>query len=221
MRFVELYSRGWAVAWDAARALLPCDAAADDAAQQVFLGLWDQGPDAWREDLPRRYFERAGRNQAQKWLERRSRSVPLPDPGSRLWVAADRRPDQLVVSAERAQLVREALETLPDRCRSVMRLVLDERLTNREIADRLGVGVKAVEKQKARARRLLRKELDGTLGEATSEVSSFQDGGGGPVDRSTVYTGRAAGSGHPSGCTQAHAAPQPNPRRGTWLEIWH
>lgn len=165
------------MAWSAARALLPCDAAADDTAQQVFLGLWDQGPDAWREDLPRRYFERAGRNQAQKWLERRSRSVPLPDPGSRPWVAADRGPHELVVRAERAQLVREALETLPDRCRSVMRLVVDERLTNREIADRLGVGAGAVEKQRARARRLLRKELDGTLGEATSDVSPFEDGG--------------------------------------------
>lgn len=178
MRFAELYSRGWPVAWSAARALLPCDAAADDAVQQVFFGLWEQGPDAWREDLPDRYFDRAGRNQAQKWLERRSHKVPLPDPGSRAWVAADRRPDELVVRAERARLVREALEVLPDRCRTVMQLLLDEDLTNREIADRLGVGVGAVEKQKARARRLLRKELDGTLKDATSEVSSFEDGGG-------------------------------------------
>lgn len=124
-----------------ARALLPCDAAADDAAQRVFLGLWDEGPDAWREDLPDRYFERASRNQAQKWLERRSRNVPLPDPGSRVWVAADRRPDEVAERTERARLVREALEVLPDRCRTVVELLLDEDLTNSEIADRLGVGV--------------------------------------------------------------------------------
>lgn len=180
MRFVELYRTRWPVAWSAARASLPCDAAADDAVQRVFLGLWDQGPDAWREDLPDRYFERAGRNQAQKWLERRSRNVPLPEPSSRVWVAADRRPDELLVRAERERLVREALEVLPDRCRAVVELLLDEDMTNREIADRLGVGVGAVEKQMARARRLLRNELDGTLGEATTEVSSFEDGGGRP-----------------------------------------
>ncbi|MFT3830081.1 MAG: sigma-70 family RNA polymerase sigma factor [Opitutaceae bacterium] len=58
------------------------------------------------------------------------------------------------------ELLEHAIAALPAGCRSVLRLRHHEQLSHREIADRLGIAVSTVEKQHARALRLLRASLD-------------------------------------------------------------
>lgn len=47
------------------------------------------------------------------------------------------------------------LERLPPRCRQAMRLIVYDNLTHAEVADRMQISVKAVEKQVARGYRQL------------------------------------------------------------------
>ena len=57
------------------------------------------------------------------------------------------------------QFLQSAIDDLPPGCREVLLLRKVELLSHREIADRLGIAVSTVEKQHARALRLLRAAL--------------------------------------------------------------
>ena len=65
---------------------------------------------------------------------------------------------QVMARQELAQL-EQAIAQLPEGCRAVLLLRKVELLSHREIADRLGIAVSTVEKQHARALRLLRAAL--------------------------------------------------------------
>lgn len=66
---------------------------------------------------------------------------------------------QQVMARQELQLYEEALAQLPPGCRSVLLLRKVELLSHKEISERLGIAVSTVEKQHARALRLLRAAL--------------------------------------------------------------
>lgn len=75
--------------------------------------------------------------------------------------------EQVMARQELAQL-EQAIAQLPKGCRTVLLLRKVELLSHREIAGRLGIAVSTVEKQHARALRLLRALLPGELAQATT-----------------------------------------------------
>jgi RNA polymerase sigma factor (sigma-70 family) len=66
---------------------------------------------------------------------------------------------QQVMARQELQLLEQAIARLPEGCRTVLLLRKIELLSHQEIADRLGIAISTVEKQHARALRLLRVEL--------------------------------------------------------------
>ncbi len=66
---------------------------------------------------------------------------------------------QTVMARQELQQLREAIDRLPPGCRAVLLLRKVELLSHREISDRLGIAISTVEKQHARALRLLRAAL--------------------------------------------------------------
>jgi len=68
-------------------------------------------------------------------------------------------PDDLLLAKERAEMLREALETLPEKYRTVIRLRHEEELEYQEIADRLGHPLGTVKAHLFRARKMLYKRL--------------------------------------------------------------
>jgi RNA polymerase sigma factor (sigma-70 family) len=73
-------------------------------------------------------------------------TAPSPEPGV----------VQLVMARQELQQLEAAIARLPAGCRTVLLLRKVELLSHQEIADRLGIAVSTVEKQHARALRLLR-----------------------------------------------------------------
>lgn len=72
-----------------------------------------------------------------------------------------------IVEAEVTGKIHQAIESLPDRCRTIFKLGYLEELKNQEIADRLGISVNTIKTQKQRAMQLLRyrlKEIDSVAG---------------------------------------------------------
>jgi len=63
---------------------------------------------------------------------------------------------QQVMARQELQQLEQAIGQLPEGCRTVLLLRKVELLSHREIADRLGITISTVEKQHARALRLLR-----------------------------------------------------------------
>lgn len=67
---------------------------------------------------------------------------------------------QQVMARQELQQLEQAIASLPEGCRTVLLLRKLELLSHQEIADRLGIAVSTVEKQHARALRLLRAALN-------------------------------------------------------------
>ena len=67
--------------------------------------------------------------------------------------------EQQVMARQEWRLLERAIAELPEGCRAVLLLRKIELLSHREIASRLGIAVSTVEKQHARALRLLRAAL--------------------------------------------------------------
>jgi RNA polymerase sigma-70 factor (ECF subfamily) len=80
-------------------------------------------------------------------------STPSPDPGV----------VQQVMARQELQHLEVALAQLPPGCRTVLLLRKIELLSHTEIAERLGISISTVEKQHARALRLLRVALPSNL----------------------------------------------------------
>lgn len=92
---------------------------------------------------------------------KRRRISPVASNNDQVDAAASAIPgvvQQVVARQELAQL-ESAIAQLPERCRAVLLLRKIELLSHQEIADRLGIAVSTVEKQHARALRLLRANL--------------------------------------------------------------
>jgi RNA polymerase sigma factor (sigma-70 family) len=106
----------------------------------------------------------AARRLAINRLKRRSIS-PLSREELRPETAASESPgvEQQVIARQELELLQSAIARLPEGCRAVLLLRKIEQLSHRQISERLGIAVSTVEKQHARALRLLRAALEGKI----------------------------------------------------------
>jgi len=83
---------------------------------------------------------------------------------------------QQVMARQELQQLEQAIAQLPEGCRAVLLLRKIELLSHQEISDRLGIAISTVEKQHARALRLLRASLarssDGPQPASSTEAQS-------------------------------------------------
>lgn len=138
---------------------LNCPEAGCDAAQDMFLHLLAKPPLAPIHN-PRGFLLRTARNLAIDLLRtgnRRPQFVPIEDHQDTLSdPAAD--PARITEARRRLHALASGIEALPLKCRSVFFLQRFEGLTQGEIADRLGISAKMVEKHLARAMLHLRRQ---------------------------------------------------------------
>lgn len=142
--FTELYNRHWKQLYVTARGILQDHAAAEDIVQDVFVSLWRR-----REGLevrsPRAYLQQSVRYRVFKAIREGKTDA---DFYRRLKeVSRDIMEDSPVVYGELQQLLRRLMDDLPEDQRQIFRMNRDEDLTYKDIADRLGISVKTVEKK--------------------------------------------------------------------------
>lgn len=140
------------------RRLLSDRAAAEDAAQETFLKLWE-GAGRWRPNGARidTWLYRVATNACLDRHRSRRRDAPEEAAGER----ADDAPNAEVRlrDADRRRVVEEALAGLPDNQRIAMTLRHYQDLTNIEIAETMSMSVDAVESLLSRARKGLKDAL--------------------------------------------------------------
>jgi RNA polymerase sigma factor (sigma-70 family) len=69
--------------------------------------------------------------------------------------------EEQVMARQELAILEEAIGQLPEGCRIVLLLCKVEQLSHHEVSERLGIAISTVEKQHARALRLLRAALEG------------------------------------------------------------
>ena len=141
--------------------ILGCRVEAQDVAQNAFLRV-HSAMGSRRVDEPRLYLFTTARRLAIDELRRRKRRPVHSLDHQKLDTATSPRPSTEDVVMARQELERfgKMLEKLPPGCRVVFQLCKVENLSHHEISARLGIARSTVEKQLARAFRLLREAYD-------------------------------------------------------------
>lgn len=179
-QFAFLYQTYWSVVRDEAEKVLKSKADALDVAQRVFQRLWASGE--WHGIVNRAvFFRTAGRNEALSLLRRRRTRPEIPLSGAIASVlrSEEPSPEAALLRSERRDLALKLIDYLPSRCRLVCTLVFVDGLTHREVSEKLGITIGAVEKQVARGRRRIREMMEAQ----GWTLSTFVDGGGGRIGR--------------------------------------
>ena len=156
--FDEVFRAWYPALVRAAETLLRERAVAEEIVQEVMLELWRRRERLDPDGSPQAYLFQATRNRALnhlRHLQVQRRAAP------RLMVDEGREasaPSHLVAQ-EIDVALRGALDALTPRCREVFELSRVQGLKYSEIAECLGVSVKAVEAQMGKALRTLRERL--------------------------------------------------------------
>lgn len=121
---------------------------ADEIVQEAFLRTYEHRDEV---EVPRAYLFTAARNLAidARRHEQVAQTDSVGDLGD-LGVVSDGTPETEALADERARLLRAAIEHLPPQCRAVFALKVFHACSYQEIAERLGISVKTVEKHVGR-----------------------------------------------------------------------
>jgi RNA polymerase sigma factor (sigma-70 family) len=143
---------------------------ARDAAQDVYLQVW-QGLGQLRQSqsfLP--WLRESARRQARRLAARRKRQAP-GEAGLAEVESPSVGPAQRLLDEERAALVREAIEALPDDSRETLLLYYLEGHSAAQVGRLLGLSDAAVHQRLSRARGMVREEVLQRLGEAVGRAA--------------------------------------------------
>ena len=135
------------------------DATAEEMVQNVFFRLWERVAGLTITAPLRAYLFRAVHNESLNYLKharvRTAHQLHIAHRSEQFGDEAPRR----IQHRELTEKLHEALNELPEQCRTIFQLSRFEELRYREIADRLDISVKTVENQMGKALRLLRSKL--------------------------------------------------------------
>ncbi len=132
----------------------------EDLVQDAFLKLWEK-PAAWDPNKGTKFttwFYRVVTNLAIDW-QRRQKKYANPAVMDMIEDSAPRADQNIQAGQEQAVLER-AIAALPDRQKAALNLCYYEGLSNREAAEILGVGLKALESLLMRAKAGLKEEFE-------------------------------------------------------------
>jgi RNA polymerase sigma factor (sigma-70 family) len=147
---------------------------AHDAYQRVY-----QAMDTGRVKQPQAFLYTTARRLALKQIRRRHTGPISEAPDNMIDLAASSAPgvERVVMARQEWERVESAIAELPPGCRSVLQLSHREGLSHAEIGLRLGIAISTVEKQHARALRLLRGMLHADAPHAQTDATSRKEGG--------------------------------------------
>jgi RNA polymerase sigma-70 factor (ECF subfamily) len=159
--FEEIFRAHYASLCGFARRYVGEDGTAEELVQDVFAAMWAKRAELQITGSVRSYLFGAVRNRALNRRKRESLERDWVEQESAAIVSFPAAPDTVDESTteDRQRAVDAAIESLPERCRLVMRLRWRDQLSYAEIADVMGISVKGVENQLARGLKSLRDRL--------------------------------------------------------------
>lgn len=147
--FAKIFKQFYPPVKSFARKLVKCDADAEDIAQDVFTQLWAK-PDVWQGNSEiGRYIYRMAKYQSLNFLRNNARvaDLGLVDASMDLLeaVRSDISTVDPIIHDEAQLLLQMTLEKMPPKRREIFMLSRFENLSNKEIAEKLGLSVRTVE----------------------------------------------------------------------------
>jgi len=142
--FAVIYNRYWKLLYTTAYHIIQDEDFAKDAVQEVFIALWQRRADADIQVL-KAYLQQAARFQVLKSI--RSQKTDKQFYSRLAAVTADIVYEHPLLFKEQEALLEDIMHALPEDCRLVFKLSREEHLTYKQIATRLNIAEKTVEKK--------------------------------------------------------------------------
>jgi RNA polymerase sigma-70 factor, ECF subfamily len=157
--FENLFTKWFKGMQGYAFSILRDENAAEEIVQQVFYTIWVKQLHREVKGSIKAYLYKSVYNQCMNYLKHQKHQI-----NHHLHVAYHQKNNvddaaALIETKEAKEKIREALNTLPEQCRTIFYLSRFEELRYREIAAQLGLSVKTVEAQMSKALKKLRNKL--------------------------------------------------------------
>lgn len=149
--FNDLHSYAFAIVKD--------EAVAEGIVQNVFLKIWERGENLNYRQAPAPYLYRSVHNESLNHLKHKKVRQAYDHYASKQQVYEKSSASSKVQLSELQQKISEALNCLPQQCRTIFQMSRFREMKYQEIADELGISVKTVEAQMGKALKVMRKEL--------------------------------------------------------------
>ena len=159
MVFEQLFKEHFKGLYAYAFTIVKDEAIAEEIVQNVFFKIWDKNVQDTIETSVKAYLYKAVYHDSLNHLKHqkiraRYQAHAMQQPGTSSEPASKK-----LVLKELEAKIRQALNDLPQQCRTIFQLSRFEGLKYQEIADQLNISVKTVENQMGKALKLLRTKL--------------------------------------------------------------
>ncbi|MEQ7802107.1 sigma-70 family RNA polymerase sigma factor [Pedobacter sp. ASV1-7] len=143
--FDELYGRTWEDLYIKTYSKLKIEDLAKDVVQEVFVDLWNKRTERKIDNVMAYLMQAVKFKVIDEFRKSKYKFVEIDNFIEQIRDSSDA--DDQLISKEFFSLLRQWTETLPRKRREIFRLKYEEDLSNKEIAEQLGVSVKTVQNQ--------------------------------------------------------------------------
>ncbi|MBI3137241.1 MAG: RNA polymerase sigma-70 factor [Sphingobacteriales bacterium] len=131
-----------------AHSLVKSDEVAADIVDGVFVRVWSNRISIVSIGNLRVYLYRAVKNEALNYLSRKAHlHIYEPFDDINIQLKDEMSPERLMITQELLNKIRAAVDALPPRCKMIFKLVREDGLRYREVADILNLSAKTVDAQ--------------------------------------------------------------------------
>ena len=141
--YKELYTSLYAYLFGFARTIVPSRETAEEIVSDVFIRLWERRKELEKIENLKVYLYVATRNVAFNYLDKQKRTPTHSiDDVKAEFISIYFDPEQLLITADMLALIQKAIDQLPPKCKMIFKLIKEDGLKYREVAEVLGLSVK-------------------------------------------------------------------------------
>jgi RNA polymerase sigma-70 factor (family 1) len=164
--FKQVYASFYVRLYRFALAIVKTKEAAEEIVEDVFIRIWQQRAGLSAVRNLRVYLYAATKNTALNYLSKMARAS-ITEPFDHITIQLERtavNPEQILITAEMAKQMHEAVDALPPRCKMIFKLIREDGLRYKEVAEILNISVNTIDVQMAIAVKRIATALERELG---------------------------------------------------------
>jgi len=120
---------------------------AEEVVSDVFIRIWQKRSALTRIHDLKLYLFISTKNTALNYLRQQKRHTLLPDDYRVQLRSVYFDPEELLITAEMVSRIQQAINQLPPRCQLIFKLIKDDGLKYKEVAELLNLSLKTIENQ--------------------------------------------------------------------------
>jgi len=152
--YKELFTSFYSYLFQFAFSFVKSKESAEEVVSDVFIKIWEKRKALEKVNNLKVYLYVATRNNAFNYIDKQKRNATNNiEDFSGEFTSRYFDPEQLLITADMMALIEDAINNLPPRCKVIFKLIKEDNLKYKEVAEILNISIKTVENQLAIALR--------------------------------------------------------------------